>query len=118
MRAALQFWLHVPKPCMMAALADCHCWNCGLGVPAYADRRGDHAMVCWSSAKQGWHDAVSHAYQAAARLAKVGTSLTSVLGHCWRRLPDGRPDPTDRSKKRLDLVLYDFDPASAPTLAA
>ena len=52
----------------------------------------------------------------AARLAKVGTSLTSVLVHCWRCLSNGQLDLTDHSKKRPDLVLYAFDATSAPTL--
>jgi len=90
-------------------------------VPAHADRRGDHAMACRSCPKTERHDAIGRAVGSAAQLAGIGRSFTSVLGCCRRRFPPGHPragqiDPSDRSKKRPDVVLYDFDAAQAPTL--
>ena len=65
-------------------------------------------MVCRNSSKIRRHNAVLRALAAAARLANIGTSFTSVLGLCRR--------PGETCKKQPDVVFDEFHDAASPSL--
>ena len=70
-------------------------------------------MVCRNSNKLTHHNNIVGALIIGSGLAGLSVRLSNVL-EMRRRLPDGRVDPSDQSKKQADLVVGPF---SVPTHA-
>jgi hypothetical protein len=70
--------------------------------------RGLHDCVCSLNAKFDRHETPLRALQACCQLIGLASSTETCLMHSRRTLPNGDPDPTDTSKQRPDLVIYDF----------
>ena len=69
----------------------------------HADVFGDHEMVCRNTDKLTRHNNIVGALIVGSGLACLSARLSNVL-EMRRRLPDGRVDPSDQSKKQADLV--------------
>eukprot|EP01047_Picozoa_sp_COSAG01_P027675 COSAG01_NODE_1834_length_9105_cov_35.595603_3_plen_290_part_00 len=67
-----------------------------------------HDCVCSLNAKFDRHETPLRALQACCQLIGLASSTENCLMHSRRTLPNGDPDPTDTSKQRPDLVIYDF----------
>jgi hypothetical protein len=63
------------------------------------------------------NDSYRPAFQSAIEMLQIQSTSTSLLRLARRMLPDGTPDPTDRSQQQPDLAIYDYHRGGAhPTL--
>ena len=118
-RTGMQFFLGTILPTLAHAPPACPCYQApGLPPPSSLDvLRGLHDCVCSLNAKFDRHETPLRAVQACCQLIGLASSTETCLMHSRRTLPNGDPDPTDTSKQRPDLVIYDFhNGGSNPTL--
>ena len=124
-RVSLQLWLGTVIPMMVVTPPACNCAHMrgrgpdgALGL-ADIHVRGHYDMRCpnTSSEKLRRHNWIVRSLQSGLDLLRIQSTMTSVLRLARRSLPDGTPDPTDRSQQQPDLAIYDHHRGGAnPTL--
>ena len=112
----LQWWLHLPLPCLQHSPTWCYCWQAGNhdGGPAQADVFGEHDLCCKSHDTLTRHNLVCGALRRVARLVGLSARLASVLD--MRPAADAAADGSDRSKKQPDVVVNDWHSHAGPLL--
>ena len=80
---------------------------------------GHHDLRCsnTSAEKLRRHNWIVRSFQSGLDLLRLQSTMASVLRLARRTLPDGSPDPSDRSQQQPDLAIYDHHRGGAnPTL--
>ena len=118
-RICCQWWLHLPLPALLHSPARCYCGKLkdadGRHAPFLADPFGDHDLVCRKADTLTRHNYVGAALVRLARLVGLSARQANVVD-MRRRLPDGRVDPTDTSKRQPDVVWDDWHTRATPLL--
>jgi hypothetical protein len=99
-RTSVLFMLHLPHPLLVHCPTQHTCYTMANGHQSrHADVFGDHEMVCRNSDNLTRHTTIVRALSIGSGLAGLSARLSNVL-EMRRRLPDGRVDPSDQSKKK------------------
>ena len=118
-RICCQWWLHLPLLALLHSPAQCDCGKLkdmdGRHAPFLADPFGDHDLVCRKADTLTRHNYVGAALVRLARLVGLSARQANVVD-MRRRLPDGRVDPTDTSKRQPDVVWDDWHTRATPLL--
>ena len=108
-QTGIQFWLHVPIACLLAAPAACKCTKASPLSQAIADMFGDHEQSCPSHNRIFRHNYMLDALIAAARSISVSANREQMLSFM-------RSSTDDPCKKQPDGVFYLYSAGPLATL--